>query len=138
MADLHLSMTPARPKQLSGFVSGQPSVARKPLGWQNNTYNSAMKALGCVVVDGCPQVLQVTPCSAITTSNPHILSTGLTGNVGEHLATPKIIEAFQAFIELYLIDLPAPGVVVVDRQDVSNVDYLDVPFLSGGLCFAAM
>ncbi|MGB6916190.1 MAG: hypothetical protein WBE42_26080 [Pseudolabrys sp.] len=65
-----------------------------------------MKALGCVVVDGSPQVFKVTARTAISSPNPHILAAALTGNVGEHLATPKIIEALQPFIKFCLIDLP--------------------------------
>ena len=135
MADLHLAMTTARPKKLGGLVSGQPSVAGKPLGWQNNPYNASMKTLGCMVVDGRPQVLKVTPCTAVTSPNPHILATSLAGHVGERPTTPKIIEAFQSFIELTLVDLPVPGIVVIDRQDISNVYCFNVPLLSGGLVF---
>ena len=68
--------------------------------------------------------------------SPHILTTSLARHVGEHPATPKIIEAFQSFIKLCLIDLPGSRIVVVDRQDISNVDDLNVPLLSGGLVFS--
>jgi hypothetical protein len=137
MAYLHLLMTPARPKELGGLVSGQPSVARKTLGWQNNPDNASMKALGCVVVDGRSQVLKVTPCTAMTSPNPHILATSLAGHVGERPTTPKIIEAPQSFIELFDVDLPVPGIVVIDRQDISNVYRFNVPLLSGGLVFSS-
>jgi hypothetical protein len=40
MADLHLVMAPARPKELGRFVSGQPSGAWKTLGWQKNPNNA--------------------------------------------------------------------------------------------------
>src|ERR1039457_66524 len=93
MAYLHLSMTPARPKELGGLVSGQPSVARKTFGWQNNPDNASMKTLGCVVVDGRSQVLKVTPCTAMTSPNPHILATSLAGHVGERPDHP--IEAIR-------------------------------------------
>ncbi len=135
MADLHLSMTPARPKELGGLVSRQPSVTRKTLGWQNNPDNASMKSLGCVVVDGRPQVLKVTPRTAISPPSAHILATSLAGHFGEHPATPKIIEASQSFIKLCLVDLPVPGIIVIDRQNISNVYGLNVPLFSGGLVF---
>ncbi|HEY6701554.1 MAG TPA: hypothetical protein VI137_12220 [Pseudolabrys sp.] len=74
-----------------------------------------MKSLGCVVVDGRPQVLKVAPRSAFASSNPYVLSTSLTGHVREHLATPKIIEAPKSFIELFNVDLPVPRIIVIDR-----------------------
>jgi hypothetical protein len=135
MANLHLLMAPACPKELGGLVSSQPSRARKTFGWQNNPNNTSMKALGCVVVDGRPQVLKVTPCTTSSSPSAHIIATSLAGYVGEHPATPKIIEAFQSFIKLCLIDLPVAGIVVIDRQDISNVYCFNVPHFPGGLVF---
>jgi hypothetical protein len=124
MADLHLAMTPARPKKLRGLVSSQPSVAGKTLGWQNNSDNASVEALSCVVINSRPQVLKITPCTAISSPSACIRATSLTGHFGKHPAAPKIIESSQSFIKLCLVDLPAPGIVVINRQDISNVYYL--------------
>jgi hypothetical protein len=86
-----------------------------------------MITLGGVVIDCSSQVFKIAASSAVAPSYPNIFTTGLAGDLGKHLAAPVVIEALDALGELRLVSLPFPGVVVVDREHVGDVDLLDIP-----------
>jgi hypothetical protein len=87
-------------------------------------------ALRGVVVDRRAEIFKIAAGSTIVASVFRILSTGFAGDFGKHLAAPKFVEAAEAPIELRTIGLPRSRIVIVDRQNVGDVDQLDVLFFA--------
>jgi hypothetical protein len=85
-----------------------------------------------MVVYGSAQVFQVATSASVTAPRSNVVATALSGDVGQLLASPEIIQSLQAAIELDRIRLPVPEILIVDRQDVGNVDLLYLARLARG------
>jgi hypothetical protein len=81
-----------------------------------------MKTFGCMMVDCCPQVLEIAPWAAVRTPMLHIVAAICAGDLREPLAASVFIETLKPFIELGLVSLPVTRVVVIDREDISDID----------------
>src|SRR6266545_2320211 len=93
-----------------------------------------------MVVDRCPEVLEIAPRAAYGTPPAHILSAGFAGHLGELSVPPELVEPLQTRVKLGAPGLQRTAVVVVDRQHVGDGYVFDIalaavrPVLVGDVC----
>ena len=126
---------PAYAQEVCGFLSSQPAISRSAFGREYDPNDASMIAFLGMMVHRGSQILQVTPCTTIAAAPASVLPARLAIDVGKLLSTPKSVEALQSSKQLFsvvtlVIDL---AVVDVDRDDVSDIDVLDIQPASAGL-----
>src|SRR5262249_53391316 len=68
--------------------------------------------------------------ASLAAAGCNVVATALSGDVGELLVPPEVIQSLQAAIELGPIRLPIPEILLVNRQNVGNVDLVYVARLA--------
>jgi hypothetical protein len=82
-----------------------------------------------MVLDGGAKILKVTPRSSSIAAPASIGAASLAVDVGQFQSAPELVEARNAASQLIATGLPINGIIVVDGQNVSDFDQLDVPLL---------
>jgi hypothetical protein len=85
-------------------------------------------ALSSVVINRGLEILEISACSADISPRFCVLSACCARDLAQCLSAPELIEASNASCELLSVCLSANRIVVVDRQDVGVVDFVDVAF----------
>jgi hypothetical protein len=128
---LNLALPPARPEKSGGLGPRKPAVARRALLRKGHPHAAAVEALLFVKVDGRAQVLEVPSSSAPIASGQSVFPAGATIDLGERSITEELVQAADPRSNLLKIQLAEGAIVHIDREDIGNLDLLDVALGSG-------
>jgi hypothetical protein len=117
--DLLFPVAPADHQQLGCLAASQPPLTRQAFRRQHHVNDTAVKALLGMVVDGRPQVFQVSPGASVAATPSNVFSAGNARDFGQLQGAPKLVKTTQALVEFCLVRLKRAPVLLVDREDVS-------------------
>ena len=122
------------PNQGRGFIAGEPPVALLAFRGKGNAHGPPVKTFLGMVIDRCPQRLEIPPRAAFVAAMPGVRQAGVGIDLRQHLAAPEFVEAADPGRDLELI-AGFPDIREIDLEDVSAVDLLNVPVTACRLVF---